>query len=237
MAKRQPNSCALSVSLTVSMALLLVSALGCRGVEKPSSASAKWSPALVERELMGNDQLEESKAHKPVPLAIPSARRYSIAERPSTPRTIGRLNVPLGRKWYYIVVHHSGSTHGSASEINDWHKQRGWLGVGYHFVIGNGNGSADGAIEATFRWQQQIHGAHAGSKPHNEHGIGICMIGDFGKSYPTDKQMASLVALVDYLQDRCKIPTSHILLHRHIKSTECPGKNFPFYQFVSLLEH
>jgi len=109
--------------------------------------------------------------------------------------------------------------------------------VGYHFVIGNGHGSADGAIEVTFRWERQMQGAHAGVEEFNQHGIGICLVGDFEHGHPTEKQIASLVALVNYLQARCRIPTSRVLLHRHIKNTRCPGRNFPFYRFISLLDH
>ncbi len=46
-----------------------------------------------------------------------------------------------------------------------------------------------------------------------------------------------MVSLVNYLQERCRIPTSGLLLHRHLKNTRCPGENFPFYEFASLLEH
>jgi len=149
----------------------------------------------------------------------------------------GRLETPLKRRWDYIVIHHSFTRSGSEAIFDRYHKQKGWLGVGYDFVIGNGNGSPDGAIEVTFRWETQIQGAHAGVDEYNQHGIGICLVGDFENGYPTPKQMDSLVGLVNYLQERCHIPTSHLLLHRNIKSTRCPGRNFPLYRFLSLLEH
>jgi hypothetical protein len=57
------------------------------------------------------------------------------------------------------------------------------------------------------------------------------------KADPNGRQMASLAALVNHLQEECRIPTYNILLHRHLKSTSCPGENFPFYEFISLLEH
>ena len=220
-------------------ALALLLASGCGSVEKPSSSRASWSPTLVNKELSANDDRVEGPQYQPRPpvLVMTSPPNYFIPKVPAAPPMRGVLDVPLGRKWYYIVIHHSDSNFGSAAAIDDWHKQRGWLGVGYHFVIGNGNGSPDGLVEATFRWEKQLHGAHAGSEPHNEHGIGICLTGDFDREFPTEKQVASLVALVNHLQSRCGIPASHILLHRHIKSTRCPGQHFPFYQFVSLLEH
>lgn len=163
--------------------------------------------------------------------------RYSVGAVSSRPDAIGRLDVPLTRDWRYIVIHHSFTRAGSEEVFDRYHKQKGWLGVGYHFVIGNGQGSPDGAVEVTFRWERQLHGAHAGVKEYNEHGVGICLVGDFEESYPTARQMRSLVSLVNYLQERCRIPTSGLLLHRHLKNTRCPGRNFPFYEFASLLEH
>ncbi|MFO8007039.1 MAG: peptidoglycan recognition family protein, partial [Candidatus Brocadiia bacterium] len=177
----------------------------------------------------------------PSPPSLPALAmerpRYAVRSVPARPDAIGRLDVPLRRDWRYIVVHHSFTQAGSEEVFDRYHKRKGWLGVGYHFVIGNGQGSRDGAVEVTFRWERQLHGAHAGVKEYNEHGVGICLVGDFEEGYPTARQMRSLVSLVNYLQERCRIPTSRLLLHRHLKNTRCPGQNFPFYEFVSLLEH
>jgi len=52
-------------------------------------------------------------------------------------------------------------------------------------------------------------------------------------SYPTSAQMASLSALVGYLQDRCHIPSENIIMHRHFRETECPGRNFPYYKVLA----
>ena len=38
-----------------------------------------------------------------------------------------------------IIVHCSATPEGrdvSAATIDDWHKQRGWSGIGYHYVVG-----------------------------------------------------------------------------------------------------
>ena len=71
-----------------------------------------------------------------------------------------------------------------------------WLGIGYHFVIGNGRGMEDGQVEPTFRWKQQLAGAHAGQRRHNESGIGICLIGNFDEAPPTAKQLSALKELL-----------------------------------------
>ena len=139
------------------------------------------------------------------------------------------------RDWKYIVIHHSASVSGNAAEFDKYHReQRGWEnGLGYHFVIGNGNGSGDGQIEIGNRWINQIDGAHAGVQEYNHYGIGICLVGNFNESSPTPAQMASLSALVAYLQERCHIPSENIIMHRHFRQTECPGRNFPYYKLLA----
>lgn len=139
------------------------------------------------------------------------------------------------RDWKYIVIHHSATASGSAAEFDKFHRERKrWEnGLGYHFVIGNGNGSADGQIEIGSRWINQIDGAHAGVKEYNQYGIGICLIGNFNESYPTPAQMSSLFALIEYFQKRCRITSRGIITHKHIKGTDCPGKNFPYYDVLA----
>ncbi|MDP6439806.1 MAG: peptidoglycan recognition family protein [Candidatus Brocadiia bacterium] len=182
--------------------------------------------------------LRDSEPRPPL-LAAEAAPYYKIDRIPLRPPAIGRLDVPLKRKWKYIVIHHGSSDSGSMKAFDAYHKKRGWLGVGYHFVIGNGTQSEDGIVEVTFRWHQQLHGAHAGKnrQEYNQHGIGICLVGNFQNDRPTEKQMVSLISLVNYLQERCKIPTGEIMLHRHLRATDCPGEDFPFYKLLSLLPH
>jgi len=144
--------------------------------------------------------------------------------------------VRLRRRWKYIVVHHSGTDKGSAGSFNNAHKQRGWLGVGYHFVIGNGTLSKEGEIETTFRWNEQIQGAHAGVEEYNEHGIGICLVGDFNAGVPSPAQIKSLIGLTNYLQRRCGIPITQVLGHRDVKQTDCPGQLFPWAEFKRALQ-
>ena len=69
--------------------------------------------------------------------------------------------VTLRRKWTDIVIHHSATRSGSAQSFHEYHQSRGWDGLGYDFVIGNGHGSRDGQVEAGYRWREQKRGAHA----------------------------------------------------------------------------
>ena len=181
---------------------------------------------------------------KRTPAVVPSKSRP--AETGDAPRPIGlvldstvtaAVRVPLKRKWRYIVLHHSGTKAGNAAAFGRHHKvNRGWDGLGYHFVIGNGRGSGDGQVEIGYRWSRQLTGAHAGRAPDNsnrmnESGIGICLVGNFDEEHPTGNQLAILRSLVAYLRGYCGIPAEHVLLHRDVRGTACPGKLFPVLVF------
>lgn len=136
------------------------------------------------------------------------------------------------RSWKYVVMHHTASEAGSVRSIDASHKQRRdsqgkpWLGIGYHFVIGNGNGMKDGEIQPTFRWTKQIHGAHAGVAAYNELGIGIVLVGNFEKTRPTAAQLRSAKRLVGALRTAYGITDKSVVTHGAINKTACPGRYF-----------
>ena len=135
------------------------------------------------------------------------------------------------RRWQFIVVHHSATPSGSAAEFNRMHIAKGWDELGYHFVIGNGTGSRDGEVEVGSRWETQKHGAHCkvlGHPEYNDVGIGICLVGNFGVTHPSESQMASLARLVRFLMNRYDIPRTRIYGHGQLKPTDCPGRNFSY---------
>lgn len=92
-----------------------------------------------------------------------------------------------------IVVHCSATMGGQwvdAKDIDEWHKARGWSGIGYHRVI-----RLDGSVEQGRPFTRR--GAHV--KGNNTNTIGICLIGgldDEGepKNTFTDAQFHSLMA-------------------------------------------
>ena len=138
------------------------------------------------------------------------------------------------RPWRYIVIHHSASESDNADTINTEHINRGWKGIGYHFVIDNGNGGPDGGVEETFRWTQQTEGAHTGRTPDNEYnrfGIGICLVGNFTHHMPSRRQMDSLDRLVRALVKKYHIPPENVIGHRDAPGahTECPGDKLHAY--------
>jgi len=145
------------------------------------------------------------------------------------------------RDWKYIVIHHTATPRGSVESIHREHLARRdangnpWRGIGYHFVIGNGNGMADGQIEPTFRWRDQLPGAHAGDAIHNQQGVGICLVGNFEKQPPTQAQMQSLASLSECLTEAYDIAGKNIKRHRDVKSTACPGRLFPMRELTRRL--
>jgi N-acetyl-anhydromuramyl-L-alanine amidase AmpD len=127
------------------------------------------------------------------------------------------------------VVHHSATDEGSARAFDRYHRKvKGWTGLAYHFVIGNGAGTPDGAVEVGYRWKQQTPGAHAGVREYNRYGIGICLVGDFENNIPTGKQMASLRVLLGSLAGRFGVRPENVVRHRDVGETKCPGRNFPW---------
>ena len=137
------------------------------------------------------------------------------------------------RPWQYIVLHHSANASGNYDQIDGEHRKvLGYDGCGYHFVIGNGTGSADGQIEVAQRWVKQKHGVHcrnAKTAEIDEYGIGICLIGDLDKEPPTPRQVAAAKALIAYLGSRYSISRSKVETHSHLAATPtvCPGRYFP----------
>lgn len=204
--------------------------------EDASAISVAWRNAPPSTPIPSSSTVGGGSLQLPPPPPPYTPGRPAPAARPAGDNSpsaaeIAAWSVPLKRRWDYIVVHHSASAIGSAAQIDRWHKDKGWDGLGYDFVIGNGTGSPDGAIEVGFRWRQQLVGAHArvsgGSNYMNEHGIGICLVGDFDRTQPSPAQMRSLERLATFLADYCRIPPSNLRLHGEVKSTDCPGKHFP----------
>ena len=108
------------------------------------------------------------------------------------------------REIKHIVIHCSASRNGDASVnaqvIDRWHRERGWHGIGYHYVI-----QVDGTL-AKGRPLERI-GAHVAGQ--NATSIGICMVG-------TDRFS---VEQWEMLRDLChglqaEFPRADILGHR-----------------------
>lgn len=132
------------------------------------------------------------------------------------------------RKITRIFIHCSDSYFGDASAIDAWHKQKGWNGIGYHFVVLNGvrraadlgepNNPLDDGLVEKGRSLTQV-GAHV--EGHNQDSIGICLI---GKKHFTDMQIAETISLVKKLQAQFTIPVKNVQGHYEVdKKKTCPN--------------
>ena len=119
-----------------------------------------------------------------------------------------------------LVVHHSASPDVSAAEIHRWHLNRGYSGIGYHYLV-----RADGTVE--LGRPVDTEGAH--TEGHNADSLGICLAGDFTRSAPAPEQISALTELVLELNQHYG-PLS-IWRHSDLSPTDCPGDLFPWLQF------
>lgn len=126
------------------------------------------------------------------------------------------------RKINEIILHCSATKEGqhfTAKDVDLWHKQRGWKGIGYHYVI-----LLDGTIEKG-RDVSEI-GAH--TLKHNANSIGICYIGGLDangkpKDTRTNEQKAALVGLVESL--KWVYPNATVHGHNEFANKACPCFN------------
>jgi len=126
------------------------------------------------------------------------------------------------RKITEIIIHCSATAEGkdfSVKDIDRWHRQRGWAGCGYHYVV-----RLDGTVE-TGRSEQTV-GAHCYG--HNKNSIGVCYIGGLATDGKTPKdtrttaQKAALYALLKKL--KTKYPKARIYGHRDFNPQKaCPS--------------
>lgn len=180
------------------------------------------------------------KAPKPTPEALP--KKPAAPEWKFVSPVRNQIDAPKDdlRDWEYIVVHHSGTSGGSAKVFDYYHShERGMEnGLAYHFVIGNGTDSGDGQIEVGRRWLQQLQGGHLASESLNEIAIGICLVGDFSQNRLGPRQTAALIELVKYLRQMTPKRNLKFRLHREINTrpTECPGRLFPAQAIHEILD-
>lgn len=176
--------------------------------------------------------------HRPGPVRQPPRYVHRPIEtapiNPSASWTPGR---GISSRWKCVVIHHSASDKSTPQGMRDYHIQtRGWDELGYHFVIGNGVGYGDGKVFVGERWNRQMHGAHCKTPGnfHNDHGIGICLIGNLESHGPTARQVETLSRLLSFLSDKTRIPRSKIYTHGGVTNkTACPGRYFSLSNVLS----
>jgi N-acetyl-anhydromuramyl-L-alanine amidase AmpD len=173
-------------------------------------------------------------APRPKPQPKPAPRRPTSTDAAAYRRRGWIPARGISPRWRCVVIHHSATCVGGAKRFDTFHRNvRGWDELGYHFVIGNGTDTPDGTIEVGSRWTKQKHGAHCKTPDnfYNDHGIGICLVGDFESAPPSAKQIASLIGLLEFLVEYAKIRPEQISTHGRVTGkTSCPGKHFPYHE-------
>lgn len=169
----------------------------------------------------------------------PPARPVASPLSPSVQKAV--TSAPVSpRRWKYIVIHHSGAAEGSLKAIDRYHREERHMenGLAYHFLIGNGNGMGDGEIAVGNRWKEQLDGGHLRSESQNKIALGICLIGNFDNTKPTERQLRSLENLVRALMNRCALSASAVKTHQQINvvHTRCPGSKFSSRSFLANLK-
>ncbi|TVR47980.1 MAG: LysM peptidoglycan-binding domain-containing protein [Puniceicoccaceae bacterium] len=172
-------------------------------------------------------------------LRIPSSGGPAHPQLPSPIRAqVEGPSIARGR-WEWIVIHHSGTTLGSARGMDRYHRQERRManGLAYHFVIGNGSGMTDGEIHVGERWTRQLEGGHLASYQLNQVSIGICLVGDFERRAPNARQMEALEMLVRSLLRVAHLRSAAVTTHRliHPRHTLCPGRHFPTEAFLATI--
>lgn len=122
----------------------------------------------------------------------------------------------------YIVVHCSATRPSQdidADTIDQWHKERGFDSIGYHYVI-----KRNGQIELGRSEDQQ--GAHALGYNHNS--LGVCLVGgvkqdDYqaAENNFTDEQWQSFEKLISDLEE--KYLGVKLIGHNEISKKFCPS--------------
>ncbi|MBZ4674585.1 MAG: N-acetylmuramoyl-L-alanine amidase [Dysgonamonadaceae bacterium] len=121
-----------------------------------------------------------------------------------------------------IILHCSATPEGkhfTVADIDRWHRERGWKGIGYHYVI-----YLDGSIHKGR--PEEIIGAHCSGQ--NAYSIGICYIGGLdasgkAKDTRTPAQRKALRELVSDLKTRYPAATVHG--HNEFAKKDCPCFN------------
>jgi len=130
----------------------------------------------------------------------------------------------MGRIIDEVIVHCSATKPSmdiGVKEINEWHLNRGWSGIGYHFVI-----RRNGKIEPGR--PTNLVGAHC--KGRNKHSIGVCLVGGINERGEAEFNYTSkqIVTLTYFLVSE-KILGRKISGHNQYSSKACPCFNVPAF--------
>jgi hypothetical protein len=166
----------------------------------------------------------------------------SLTERPAVDPVFSGNTPVESSNWSGIVIQHLGEPAGSVESVHRAHIAGGLEGIGFHFIIGNGNGLGDGAVHVSERWLNQTRSARPVSiSPENwdKNVITICLVGNGNRRPFTERQILYLSRLVQRLQNELSIEETRVRLASNFESTanmpSSPGKFFAEAMFRSQL--
>ena len=104
-------------------------------------------------------------------------------------------------------------------EIRQWHKEQGWLDVGYHFII-----RRDGTVEEG----RPVEAVGSHVKDWNNVSVGVCLVGGVDSSGKfeanfTKEQIDSLDIKLEALQ--YMYPDAALKAHHDVAPKACPSFN------------
>lgn len=136
------------------------------------------------------------------------------------------------RLWKGIIIHHSltkDSDTVSWGAIKDYHLKQGFKDIGYHF----GLEYVDGKIKLMRGRSTEEDGAHTKGK--NKDYIGICLVGNYDITEPTEDMYSQLAILCRELMERNGFDMDAIHGHFNFAEKTCPGRNFNWMKFARYL--
>jgi N-acetylmuramoyl-L-alanine amidase len=136
----------------------------------------------------------------------------------------------------HIIVHHSltADSHTVSWDAIRWYHTRtlGYQTIGYQVGIELVNSRHEILLG---RMLNQV-GAHCRENGMNRRSIGVCMVGNFDIAPPPPAQLDLLVSFTRSMMELLGIPIGNIQRHSdHATHKSCPGKLFPWAQFIERL--
>jgi len=166
------------------------------------------------------------RSMKPAATMDRIASQMTIIRRAAWNTTAPHLNrMHAATRYTRITVHHAGTqpyrqtsrtrTAGELTGILESHLELRYGDIAYHLIVDYAGRVWEGRSLA-------YEGAHVSSA--NEGNIGVMVLGNFERQYPSAAQLATLDDLVALLRRQYRVAASRVYGHRDLGQTLCPGE-------------
>jgi hypothetical protein len=152
---------------------------------------------------------------------------------------------PVETEVRHIILHHSAGSNTNSNytevvrNIYVYHREvLGWDDIGYNFLIARDGTVFDGRDGMGRAADDNVKGAHYCGK--NSNTMGICLLGHYSETSPTEEAVSSLIALASWKLQKENLTISDSAIHpsygndgrylaafaghREGCATECPGQ-------------